>query len=193
MPTTSEVPQEELLRDTKSQLARINEEARGLAGQLSPAQLHWTPPDGGWSIAQVFEHLAASNESYLVRIPEAIQRAQAAGAGRQSAIWKPSFFGKLLIRSLDPTATRSVPAPRIWRPTQAQRANSLERFLQFQDQLAALIPAVAEMDLVRTRVTSPASRFVRVNLGDVFRILVVHGQRHLGQVRRLLAAEGFPK
>lgn len=193
MSSTTAVPQQELLRDTEVQLARINEEARTLAGHLSPEQLHWPPPGGGWSVAQVFEHLAASNESYLTRIPEVLQRARAAGGVPNGAVWKPSFFGKLLIRSLEPSSTRSMPAPKIWRPTHTRPDGALERFIRSQEQLSALIPEARAVDLTRTRVASPASRLVRVNLGDVFRILVVHGERHLGQVRRVIGEEEFPK
>lgn len=192
MPATTAIPQEEMLRDTEAQLDRINEKARALAGHLSAEQLHWQPPGGGWSVAQVFEHLAASNESYLIRIPEVLQRAHTAGGAPNGVIWKPSFFGKLLIRSLEPSSTRSMPAPKIWRPTHTRPDGALERFIRSQEQLAALIPTAREVDLTRTRVASPASRLVRVNLGDVFRILVVHGQRHLGQVRRVMGEEGFP-
>ncbi len=187
------VPQEELLRDTEVQLARINDEARALAADLSGEQLHWPPPGGGWSVAQVFEHLAASNESYLTRIPEVLQRARTAGAAPNGAIWKPSFFGNLLIRSLDPSSTRSMPAPKIWRPTHTRPDGALERFIRSQEQIAALIPGARGVDLTRIRVASPASRLVRVNLGDVFRILVVHGQRHLGQVQRVTGEEEFPE
>jgi hypothetical protein len=36
------------------------------------------------------------------------------------------------------------------------------------------------------------SRFIRLNLGDAFMILVVHSRRHLGQIARILARENFP-
>ena len=58
-----EIPQDELLRDSEKQLEKINLEARGLAGGLSRAQLHWTPPDGGWSVAQVFAHRYGGNRT----------------------------------------------------------------------------------------------------------------------------------
>jgi hypothetical protein len=49
------------------------------------------------------------------------------------------------------------------------------------------------VDLVAARLSSPASRLIRMNLGDAFRILVVHGRRHLGQIERVLARDAFPR
>ena len=186
-----EIPQDELLRDSEKQLEKINLEARRLAGGLSRAQLHWTPPDGGWSVAQVFAHLATANGSYVGPLRRAIQDDLGAGP-RAHSTWRPSFFGGMLIRSLEPSARRGLPSPKSWRPTGGQPTASLENFLDSQAAILELLRAARDVDLVRARLSSPVSRFIRLNVGDAFRVFVVHDWRHLGQVRRVMAREGFP-
>ena len=44
------------------------EQIERLRTELGYLQLGWRPPDGGWSIAQVFEHLIAADASYLPRM-----------------------------------------------------------------------------------------------------------------------------
>jgi hypothetical protein len=39
--------------------------------------------------------------------------------------------------------------------------------------------------------SSPVSPLIRLNLGDAFRVLVVHCHRHLGQVERTRRAVGM--
>lgn len=40
------------------------------AGQLSEQQLDWTPPDGGWSLRQMFYHLAFTETYYSIWLDE---------------------------------------------------------------------------------------------------------------------------
>ena len=49
----------------------------------------------------------------------------------------------------------------------------------------ARLRAAAGLDWRAVRLSSPVSRFIRLNLGDAFVILVVHAQRHLGQITRI--------
>ena len=187
--TKTAIRQEELLRDCAVDVERIDAEARRLTAGLSEAQLRWNPPDGGWSIAQVFAHLVQANASYFDRMREAI----AAGPRREAdATWRPTLFGGLLYRSLEPSNRRGAPSPKIWRPASHPPADTLDNFLAGQATLAGLIRDAADIDLVRTRLSSPVSRLVRINLGDAIRVLVVHDWRHLGQVERVLARPGFP-
>lgn len=189
---TASMAQEALLRQCADEVVAIDAEARRLAAPLSETQLQWNPPGGGWSIAQVFDHLATANGSYFGPMAAAIQRAKTAGKARRKRDWRPSFFGGLLIRSLEPSARRGMPSPRVWRPAKEQRAGALEAFLATQGTLAELLREAAGIDLVGVRISSPVSRFIRLNLGDAFKVLVVHDRRHLGQIERVLAQEGFP-
>jgi hypothetical protein len=187
-----EIPQDELLRGCEEEMGRIDEEARRLVSQLTDTQLAWPPPDGGWSIAQVLAHLAVTNRSYTDRIRRAIERDGAAGAARANPAWRPSLLGGMLIRSLEPTNRRRTPSPRMWRPSTDSPAGTLSAFLESQATIRELIRSARDVDLVRARLASPVSRFVRLNVGDAFRIFVVHGWRHLGQIRRVIEREGFP-
>lgn len=189
---TKPMPQSELLRDTADQLRRISDEVRSRAGQLSTEQLAWSPPEGGWGVGQVLAHLATTNASYLDRLPVALEGARRAGGGSNPQQWRPSFFGGLLIRSLDPDSTRRVPTPRGWRPQEQAPRDALPRFLESHDQLAALAEGAQGVDLNRARLSSPASRLVRLNAGDAFRTFVVHGWRHLAQIDRVLSHSDFP-
>jgi uncharacterized damage-inducible protein DinB len=178
--------QEELLRDSLEQLEQVDQEAQALAGGLSPEELHRPPASGGWSVAQVLAHLAASNGSYVEPLRQALERGKASGAPPAGAMWKPSLFGGLLLRSLDPASTRRTPSPKGWRPTTTRPERALESFLESQRAIEDLVRSAHGVDLVRARLSSPASRLIRLNAGDAIRIFVVHDRRHMGQIRRIL-------
>lgn len=184
--------QDAFVQTRLTEIERIDERARRLTGDLPDAQLRWSPPDGGWSIAQVFEHLVTAHSQYLDRMRSAIEDARARGDLAPRGEWRPTLAGGLLIRSTDPKSERKLRAPRSWRPAPEPRADAVEEFLRTQQELRELLHAAEGLDLNRVRTHSPVSRLIRLNLGDCFTILTVHGQRHLRQVERIRQRPDFP-
>ena len=174
---------EERAREVRASIATIE----GLRDELSYLQLGWRPPDGGWSIAQVFEHLISADVSYLERMEELVEKGQ-----RGNTPWKPTLAGGLLIKSLSPTQKRKSSAPRIYRPPAEPRANVVDAYLALRISFLELIERAGGVDLRRNRMTSPVMRLIRPNLGDAIMILTVHTQRHLQQIERIRAQPDFP-
>lgn len=181
-----------------AELAAADARIARAAGGLGARQLQWRPPGGGWGIGDVLEHLVASNEDYLARLrPLVADGARGTGAavravqpGGGADGWRPSLMGGFLARSL--RAPRRLPAPKRWRPASAARADALERFLAGEREVARLLRASLDLDWRRTRLASPVSRLVRLNLGDAFEVIAAHSSRHAGQLERVRAGGDFP-
>jgi len=161
---------------------------RKIADELAYLQLGWRPPDGGWSIAQVFEHLIIAESSYFGELNRLVESGQ-----RGNTPYRPTLMGRFIINSLQPTSSRRVPAPRIYRPAPEPRANVVEEYIKVREELLKLIASAKGMDLRRNRLSSPVARIIRMNLGDAFVIAVVHTQRHLQQIERIRNQPAFPK
>lgn len=179
---------EQWLNDRATAVRASIDEIRGILGDVAYLQLGWRPPDGGWSIAQVFEHLLTSDRAYLPEMRRLIE-----SGTRGNSPWQPTFFGGLLARSLAPTATRKLPSPRGWRPPPEARAHVIDEYLEVRAELLTLIERAHGVDLRRNRMSSPVAKLVRLNLGDAITILVVHTQRHLQQIARIRNHPEFPK
>ena len=175
----------ERAREVRANIAELRREVE----PLEYLQLGWRPPEGGWSIAQVLEHLIITDESYLDKLEPLL-----AGPPRHPNYdaWRASLLGGLLVRSQRPDATMKVKTPTRWRPGPEPRADPLADYLQRQERLITLIERADGHDLRRTRLHSPISRLVRLNLGDAIMTLVVHTQRHLQQIRRIKQHADFP-
>ncbi|HEX6050853.1 MAG TPA: DinB family protein [Gemmatimonadaceae bacterium] len=150
----------------------------------SPAALVWQPPDGGWSVGQVFEHLCIASDDYLVTLRRLLANppARSHAANR----WKPSLAGRILVRSFE--SSRRLPAPKMWRPAPAARPNVVQEFLARQHELVELIERSMAFEWNRVRLASPVSSLVRMNVGDAFAILVTHAERHFRQIDRVRTA-----
>src|SRR5262245_53667062 len=177
-----------MLAQLITELDRIEPRTRVAVSGLPEAKFHEKPPDGGWSVAQVFEHLCVANLSYLDGpLPGAIAKAKA--RGRSEKPWKPSLTGGWLTRILVEGA-RSVPAPKPYRVGPEPRAGVVDDFLRSVARSRALLFDVDGYDL-GVGFASPVTPLIRLNIGDAFRVLVVHCHRHLAQVERTRRAVGM--
>jgi hypothetical protein len=173
--------QEALLAALEPQRRR----AEVLAETLTAEQLVWRPPAGGWSVAQAFEHMVIAADSYLDRIGPIVEAAALPDAPPVRRPWKPSVMGGLLVRSLQ--SPRKLPAPKIYRPGPRAREDVIAAFIERHRRTAGLLERSVGLVWSDYPFRSPVTRLIRMNLGDAFSVLVVHAERHLGQVDRILA------
>jgi len=188
------LPTSPLLAGYLRQLESIRAEAAGLTGDLSDAQFRWRPEPGKWSAAEVVRHLTLADESYLAPMDRAVADARARGRTDRGD-WKPSFVGRLMVGSMAVPPKRKMGAPKLYRPTGAEevdRVAALAEWRRVQDGIEERIRGAEGVDLRRSRVVSPVSRLIRMNLGDAFALLLAHERRHLWQLGRLREHPGFP-
>lgn len=174
------VYREALLESNHAVIRRIREAVSGVA----PDALLRRPATGGWSIAEVLEHLIVSADSYLDLVRPVIKRGN--GGDGQSARWRPSIMGGLLAASL--RNERKLPAPSMYKPGPNPRPKVLEEFVRRQEEVSRLIADAGDMDWRRIRLRSPVLSWLRMNLGDALTVLVVHAERHAAQIERVKAA-----
>lgn len=169
----------------------VTRDALTVAYGLSDEQLAWSQ-EGCWSVGQLFEHLVIVADSYASKMRGRIFDAHAPHTMAEAEVeWEPSLMGWMMVKRL--RSPRAMPAPRIFVPNPTPRPEIVNAFIQRQATLTYLLRASAALHWNRVRVTSPVSPLVRLNLGDAFQILIVHAQRHIGQMNQLRAMELFPR
>src|SRR6185436_11209881 len=102
-----------MLAQLMPDMDRIEPRTRVAVSGLPESKLRELPPDGGWNIAQVFEHLCRANLDYLDGpLPGAIAKARA--RGRSEKPWRPSLTGGWLAGALI-EGTKPLPTVKPWR------------------------------------------------------------------------------
>lgn len=180
--------------DLPSVIAAANNvanDAKSSFGHLTPSQLNWKPSAERWSVAQCFDHLVTSHKGYL-RIIDSVL------AGHKPTFWErmpvlPGLMGKLLIKSLDPSSTRKIKAPKRFQPAQSDIDSSvINDFVAQQQQIVEKMKSTEHLDLEKIVITSPVTSAVTYSLMDAYRIIVVHEHRHFQQAKRVTEEPGFP-
>ena len=158
---------------------------------LSPDQRSWRPPAGGWTLEQLIEHVVAAADSYLTPIRRLIYKPGAAVTHPDRTEWAPTWTGAKLVDVL--RSPRKLSAWKVHRVDGTPRPDVVKAFLGRQETTVTLMRAAADLDWNLLRFRSPVMWLIRLNLGDGFTVIVVHGQRHALQMERLRDLPGFPR
>ncbi len=182
-------PELETFRQSFEQIA---DEADGLAGTLRDEQFNWTPPSGGWSVAQCIEHLNVTARLYLPSLDEGIADAIRRGLYGEGP-FRYNWLGRMIVRSQEPPVRRKLRAPAAFvPPARRARPESMAAFRAYQVQFIDRLRQANGLDLSRARVKSPALKWLRLPLGSGFALVVAHERRHLWQARNVVADPAFP-
>lgn len=174
------------MRDDTAQLRRELEEITGkirsLVETLDDEQLHRRPTPHSWSVAECVEHLSVTADKYVKRARRAIDVGPPPAAGR---VGKRSLIARMFIGLLEPPSKIRMPAPPPLAPQAAlPRVELLAHFDSSHGALLGIIDETDTIDRTRLKVMSPASKYVKFSVYDMFPILAAHARRHLWQAER---------
>lgn len=177
-------------RDLHTQLREesiaTRERIAGMIRPLDAAQLNEHPEPVGWSVGQVLEHLCKADELYDEPFATLL-RASRPDAGAATREWKSSFIGGLIAGGL--LKPGKLKGPKVFRPGPTPRNGVVETLLGRELKFVKAMDDAASYDWRALRIGSPAlpSWAPKMNMGDGFRIHVVHVTRHSRQIARLVA------
>ena len=177
------------LAEIEAELHAVARDTAATFGHLTERQLNWRPATNSWSVAQCLDHLLSANREMFDAIDAAFVR--------PPTIWQrlpglPRLFGRLLIRSQMPEATRKFTAPTQATPSaSAIDASIVQRFIDHQSEVAKRVHAIDAASAGCTMV-SPFVSFITYSVLDGCRLIVTHERRHVEQARRVLRHPGFP-
>ena len=178
--------------DFRRQFERLVQEAEALVAPLTEPQFHWRPSATSWSVADCLEHLNVVARLYLPSLDEGIADAIRRGLYAEGP-FAYNWIGRLFISVLEPPARFKVKTPAPFLPGASRsRHDIMAAFRAYQVQFIDRLRQANGLDLARARVSSPASRWIRVPLGSAFAMMAAHERRHLWQARNVTSAPGFP-
>ena len=163
----------------------VSERAGALAERAGVGRLAERPPDGGWSIAECFEHLNMTTRAFLPRWRDGCADARARGL-RHDGPYKTDLWGKLLVWTLEPPPKFRMPTTPPFQKIETPPAERvLAAFLACQEDLLAAVEDGRGLALDRVKLRSPFQEKMRYSVWSSFRITAAHQRRHLWQAERV--------
>ena len=179
--------------DFRAQFERLSAEADALVAPLSEPQFTWPPAPGAWSVAECLEHLNVTARLYLPKLDEAIADAIRRGMYGEGP-FSYNWIGRFVVRSMEPPARVRLRAPKTFHPPPSRsRHEIMAAFRAYQVQFIDRLRQANGLDLARAKVSSPASKWIRLPLGSGFALMTAHERRHLWQAGRVVSNTAFPR
>jgi hypothetical protein len=181
------------LAEYYGQFEALKLDARDLVAGLTDSQFNWRAAPGRWSIAECLDHLNVTAALYIPVISEGIKEGRARrlfGAGP----FRHGYFGNLFfVRLNEPPVKVKVKAPKNLRPQPDKPIEKvLPAFMEAQENYLACVREANGLHLSKIKIQSPASRFVKLSLGQSLAAMAAHERRHLWQARAVKNDPGFP-
>ncbi len=171
-----------LAKDLDALLKRID-----AVKQLESTLLLTQPAAGKWSVIQILEHLNSYNRYYLPAIEKSLQNKQSFNPQFKSG-WVGDYFTKMMMPGKDGKVANKMNAPQDHTPILQLDANKvLTEFIAGERKLMELLQNASTTDIAKLKVPISISRFIRLKLGDTFRFLIAHQQRHFIQLENTLS------
>ena len=158
-----------------------------MASQLerySATELAKEPAPGKWSVAQVLEHMNIYSRYYL----DAIEQKLHLNSSEATAEFRPGWLGNYFTRMMQPgNSTKKYRSPKDHTPVADLDAPAvIAEFIEQQERLIMYLRKAKSVNINATRVPISISKWVRLKLGDTFRFLIAHNERHLLQAKKHL-------
>ena len=166
------------LAEARDRMNAVREEIYRTVEGLSDEELLAPPRDGGWSAAEVLDHLRKA-EGGLVRGLEAQERGEPLKIPPRAYWYRiPMGFAFVPFR---------IPAPKPVRPRPRADVKPREALAKLRESRAALLAFADRVGEKRFRdILLPHFVLGRFHGLDWFRFIARHETRHLGQIRRVL-------
>lgn len=157
---------------------------------LDNDKLYQQPLPRKWSVNQCLQHLNIIGYHYLPRIKQAIENA-VCGCQKNTEVYNSSWVGEMAVSYTKPLVDGVIPKPmktfkKELDPLKSNytEISAIPEFLEQQKQLLHYLQQAKQVNLSKNKVTSllPILRF---RLGDAFRFVVAHEQRHIQQAKNI--------
>jgi hypothetical protein len=182
---------EELIDELQADVRQLILSAEHLR-KVDIIKLGLAPAEGKWSVAQCLEHLNAYNRYYL----PAIDKSTSIVSKDVSAWFIPGYWGEKFTKMMRPQniyeVKNKMKAPKGYAPERTLNVDAVfSEFIEHQNKLLRLLDIARKRNLNTIKIPISISRLIRFKLGDTFRFLIAHEQRHMIQARNAAHALGI--
>ena len=179
MRVNSETLITDLIETTRKHLNQIEK-----FKQLSEKELNYKANSLSWSVLECIEHLNLYGDYYLPEIEHRILH----NKYPEDAIFKSGVLGNYFAKLMLPNEKiKKMKTNKDKNPVGRKLEKSvIDCFIQQQQKMLELLNKARSVSLTRTKTSISISKMIKLRLGDTFRFVINHNQRHLIQAENVL-------
>lgn len=170
---------EDLIERTKDVLNRAEQ-----YNQITLEELNYKVNSERWSILECIEHLNLYGDFYLPEIENKIVESKT----KPTTDFKSGLLGNYFAKSMLPKEKLNKMKTFKDKNPEGSDLNksSLERFIVQQKQMLDLLDKARGVNLNKIKTSISIANWIKLKLGDTFRVVIYHNQRHIVQANKML-------
>ncbi|WP_430411932.1 DinB family protein [Kordia sp.] len=146
--------------------------------------LNWKQDTTSWSVLECIEHLNRFGDFYIPEMTTKIETS----VHKSSGVFKSNWLGKYFSKSV--SYQEKLNKMKTFKPMNPLNSTldiqTLEKFIDHQHQIIELLDKSKHVDLDKTKTTITISKLIKLRLGDTFRVVIYHNERHIKQAEKTL-------
>ena len=174
----------EKLINELSELTQNNKKAVENFKKLTDIQLNFKPAPDSWSILECIEHLNRYGNFYLPEISKSLEKS----TYKKSEIFKSGFLGNYFAKSMLPKEKlNKMKTFKSMNPNNSDLNRSvLDTFINQQETTLQLLKKAKHTNLTKIKTGISITKWLKIRLGDTFRVLIYHNVRHIQQAEKVI-------
>lgn len=159
---------------------------------LTENQINWKPYEKKWSVGECLDHLVVTHKLYNSKIKELQPLFKDSDEG--SFEFKHTFSGRMILKYVDPNSTTKAKTFKVFKPSLREiNTNIIGSFCEEVETMISFAEKLRGVDLTKIKISSPVTKLLRMNVGDVLLINLYHDKRHINQAEKIMMETNFPK
>jgi hypothetical protein len=185
MKTVNSIVLLETLKENTREIILQAEQLKKIPVEL----LEKAPAKDKWSTAQVLEHLNIYSRYYLNAIEKKLHHNQTETKAFFSPGWLGNYFTKLMQPKNNGSVKKKMKAPANAQPAPSPNPKEMmDEFIKHQHHLLNLLQIAKRHDINKNRIAISIAKLITLKLGDTFRFIIAHQQRHFVQIENTIQA-----
>lgn len=146
--------------------------------------LNWKKDSESWSVLECIEHLNKYGDFYIPEIKKRIKSSNY----KSSKVFKSNWLGKYFSKSVSYSENlNKMKTFKSMNPLHSKLNNqTLKKFIRQQEEIIYLLEEAKEVNLDKTKTAISISKIIKLKLGDTFRVIIYHNERHVKQAEKVL-------
>jgi len=177
------ISSEQLILDL-IECTRLNINQAETFSHLSQTNLNQKLAPKSWSILECLEHLNLYGDYYIPEITRSIQGCKKPWKSEFKSGLLGNYFAKMMRPS---ESMKTMKTFKSKNPLGSNLTkNVIIRFIEQQQQILELLDKARHVDLNKTKTGVSISKWIKLQLGDTFRVVIYHNERHILQAKHVL-------
>ena len=174
MRTNSEILITDLIERTRNHMNQAEK-----FNQLPLEILNKKPAPDSWSVLECIEHLNRYGDFYLPEIEERLRNNKTSSEPEFKSGLIGNYFAEMMLPG---EKVKKMKTFKSMNPSGSKLDKKvLTRFIDQQKKMLELLDRARKVSLNKTKTSISISKFIKLKLGDTFRVVIYHNERHVEQ------------